>query len=110
MADTMNYPKTMKEFIDEFSFKDSEEIYTNGVELVPVVRVEHAFEHYSKEICNATIDEFAERMSLVISETIIWGILLQKCYRTYDEQSEEIVDYVIDTAKKIANKMKEEIK
>ena len=62
MADKMEFPKTMREFIDNHSFKDSEEVYTNGAELVPVFRVEQALEHYEKEIRNKALDDFAENM------------------------------------------------
>ena len=58
MADKMEFPKTMREFIDNHSFKDIEEVYTNGAELVPVFRVEQALEHYEKEIRNKAIDDF----------------------------------------------------
>ena len=58
----MEFPKTMKEFIESFSFKDSEEVYTNGAELVPVFRVEQGLEHYEKQIRAKAIDEFAERL------------------------------------------------
>lgn len=69
MADRMEFPKTMKEFIDNFSFKDTEEVYTNGAELIPVFRVEQALEHYEKEIRAAAIDEFAHRIrSKVMAE------------------------------------------
>lgn len=51
MADKMEFPKTMKEFIDSYSFKDKEEVYTNGAELVPVFRVEQAMEHYFERKC-----------------------------------------------------------
>lgn len=64
MADKMEFPKTMREFIVNYSFKDSAEVYTNGAELVPVFRVEQALEHYEKEICNKAIDEFAEQLKL----------------------------------------------
>ena len=57
MADKMEFPKTMREFIDNHSFKDIEEVYTNGAELVPVFRVEQALEHYEKEIRNKAIDD-----------------------------------------------------
>lgn len=63
MADRMEFPKTMKEFIDSFSFKDKEEVYTNGAELIPVFRVEQALEHYEKEIRAKAIDEFAEKLN-----------------------------------------------
>ena len=60
MADIMKFPNTMKEFIDSFSFKDSEEIYTNGAELIPVFRVEQGLEHYAKEIRANAIDDFVK--------------------------------------------------
>ena len=60
MADKMEFPKTMRKFIDNYSFKDSEEVYTNGAELVPVFRVEQALEHYEKEIRNNSIDDFVK--------------------------------------------------
>lgn len=62
MADKMEFPKTMRKFIDNYSFKDSEEVYTNGAELVPVFRVEQALEHYEKEIRNKALDDFAEKL------------------------------------------------
>ena len=61
MADIMEFPKTMKEFVDRYSFKDSYESYTNNARLIPVFRVEQAIEHYEKEIRNKAITEFAER-------------------------------------------------
>ena len=61
MADRMEFPNTMKEFIDSYSFKDREEIYTNGAELIQVFRVEQAIEHYEKEIRAKTIDELKKR-------------------------------------------------
>lgn len=62
MADKMEFPKTMREFIDNHSFKDIGEVYTNGAELVPVFRVEQALEHYEKEIRNKAIDDFSEKL------------------------------------------------
>lgn len=57
MADAMKFPKTMKEFIDGFSFKDRDEVYTNGSMLIPTFRVEQAIEHYGQEIRTKAIDE-----------------------------------------------------
>ena len=65
MADCMEFPKTMEEFIDGYSFNDSEKVYTNGVDLIPVYRVVQGFGHYEQEIRNKAIDEF---MSLVVAE------------------------------------------
>ena len=46
MNEQMWFPKNIKEFIDDYSFKDKEEIYTNGSQLIQVFRVEQALEHY----------------------------------------------------------------
>ena len=71
MADKMEFPKTMREFIDNHSFKDIGEVYTNGAELVPVFRVEQALEHYEKEIRNKAIDDFAEKVKEIYAFTIL---------------------------------------
>lgn len=46
MGETMQYPKTPAEFIENYSFKDVAQVYTNGSKLVPVFRVEQMLEHY----------------------------------------------------------------
>lgn len=42
----MWFPKTIKEFIDDYSFKDKKEVYTNGSQLIQTFRVEQALNHY----------------------------------------------------------------
>ena len=46
MGDCMTFPKTAGEFIEQYSFKDEKQEYTNGAELIPVFRVEQMIEHY----------------------------------------------------------------
>ena len=41
----MKFSENPKEFLEKYSFVDKEEIYTNGVELIPVFRVEQLLEH-----------------------------------------------------------------
>lgn len=73
--------------------------------------IHNAIEHFEpkvivpteQEIRAKAINEFAERIALEISESIIWGMLPTDCK---DGVSDEIVDYVIDTSKKIAEQMK----
>jgi len=48
MSDQMEFPKTFDEFAEDFGFKDREEIYTNGAELIPVFRVKQWLEHDNK--------------------------------------------------------------
>lgn len=52
MADCMSFPKEPMDFIKGYSFVDSDEVYTNGAELVPLFRVEQMLEHYHKPYKN----------------------------------------------------------
>ena len=52
MADMMNFPKTIEEFIDDYSFFDEEQIYTNSSKLISVFRIYQALEHYAPEVLN----------------------------------------------------------
>lgn len=42
----MEFPETIEEFIEHYSFKDKEQIYTNGSVLMPVFRVKQMIDHY----------------------------------------------------------------
>lgn len=79
MADKMEFPKTMKEFIDNYSFKDSDEVYTNGSMLIQTYRVEQAIEHYEQEIINKAIDEFVKNICEKYTEEESKGHYKQYC-------------------------------
>ena len=46
MNDIMPFPENWNDFVSQYEFKDKEEIYTNGVMLIPSFRVRHMCEHY----------------------------------------------------------------
>ena len=45
MNDAMDFPKTFEEFAKEYQIVDTKEVYTNGVELIPVFRVQQWLDH-----------------------------------------------------------------
>lgn len=49
-CECMEFPKTFEEFVAEHSFKDSEEIYTNGSQLIQVFRLMQGYEHFEEQI------------------------------------------------------------
>ena len=49
MSDIMMFPKTVDEFMDMYKIVDSDEVYTNGAELVPIFRMKQWFEHVDAE-------------------------------------------------------------
>lgn len=44
--ETMLFPNSINEFLEEFSFCDKEGHYTNQADLIPVFRVKQALNHY----------------------------------------------------------------
>jgi hypothetical protein len=42
----MMFPQNWEKFVEDYSFVDSEEFYTNGSTLIPTFRVEQMIEHY----------------------------------------------------------------
>lgn len=75
------------------------EALQNYIDEMPEVSVE--------EIKAKAIDEFAEKITLEISESIIWDMLATMNKNgSLSDTSDKIVDYVIDTAKRIAEQLK----
>lgn len=48
MADCMTFPEDWHDFLEDYSFDDSEEVYTNCSRLIPVNRVEQLIDHLLK--------------------------------------------------------------
>lgn len=49
MPDCMSFPDNIMDFIDDYSFEDSDHVYTNGSKLIQSFRVKQAVEHYFQE-------------------------------------------------------------
>lgn len=52
MGETMNFPETIEEFLHQYSFYDTDEVYTNGAELISIYRVLQALEYYYPKVDN----------------------------------------------------------
>ena len=49
MSETMVFPKTVEEFMEQYKIVDTEQVYTNGIELVPIFRMKQWFEAHKSE-------------------------------------------------------------
>ena len=49
MADCMEFPKDWAKFLEDYSFRDHKEFYTNGARLIPTFRVEQMMHHYLRK-------------------------------------------------------------
>ena len=61
MNERMEFPETFDEFAKQYGFTDTEEIYTNGSELIPVFRVKQWLEHINKPTQMIDKSNFDER-------------------------------------------------
>ena len=48
VKEQMEFPDTFEEFVGQYGFKDKEEVYTNGCDLIPVFRVKQWLEHITR--------------------------------------------------------------
>ena len=63
MADLMNFPDNPMDFIKQYEFKDTEEIYTNGSMLIPSFRVITMLMHYKQALLDGILEELNEMKS-----------------------------------------------
>lgn len=45
MSDCMTFPDTAEEFIEQYKVVDTDHVYSNGVEFIPIFRMKQWFEH-----------------------------------------------------------------
>lgn len=91
----------------ELSIHDLRYIADMNVERCRLIRQLNEANFKTEEIRNKAIDEMAEKISLEISESIIYGMLVDSDKdNSFSDTADKIVDYVTDTVKKIAEKMK----
>ena len=49
MAGSMVFPNDWAKFLENYSFRDHKEFYTNGARLIPTFRVEQMMHHYLRK-------------------------------------------------------------
>lgn len=45
MGDMMDFPASVEEFMEQYKMTDTEHVYSNGTEYVPIYRMKQWFEH-----------------------------------------------------------------
>lgn len=55
MSDCMHFPDTVEEFMEQYKMTDTEQVYSNGTEYVPIFRMKQWFEHEKAQLsCEGT--------------------------------------------------------
>lgn len=66
MGETMTFPETVEEFMEQYKIVDREQVYTNGAELVPIFRMKQWFEHEKAQLyCEGTTSDTISRQWLL---------------------------------------------
>lgn len=48
MGDMMTFPATVEEFMEQYKTTDTEKVYSNGTEFVPIYRMRQWFDHVNQ--------------------------------------------------------------
>ena len=48
MGEIMQFPETVEEFMQQYKITDTQQVYTNGTELVPISRMKQWFEAHNQ--------------------------------------------------------------
>ena len=54
MGDMMTFPASVEEFMEQYKMTDTEHVYSNGTEYVPIYRMKQWFEHCRNQQLPAT--------------------------------------------------------
>lgn len=74
--DIMEFPEAFELFISQYKFKDKEEVYTNGSDLIPTFRVMQGWEHYTQKLRDKQSREIMARNRCIVdSYSIILELL-----------------------------------
>ena len=68
MGDQMMFPKDWREFVEYYSIKDVDKVYTKGSCLLPELRVSQLMQHYHHDSIKRIIDEIELQLTLIDSE------------------------------------------
>lgn len=77
MGETMQFPNTFQKFIEYYEFKDREQIYTNGSNLISSFRVMQAWNHF--------MDLFRNAYELSDGDIHIFGHYCKKILKDMEE-------------------------
>ena len=73
MGEIMQFPETVEEFMQQYKITDTQQVYTNGTELVPIFRMKQWFEaHRQRWIpCSERMPE-TDGPYLVVNKATGW--------------------------------------
>ena len=84
MSNCMEFPDTVEEFMEQYKIVDTEHIYSNGTEYVPVFRMKQWFEHLPSAEPESLIDAYSKSVWLWLLNYQIQAAELDGRYTPYE--------------------------
>jgi len=77
MSDCMHFPDTVEEFMEQYKMTDTKQVYSNGIEYVPIFRMKQWFEHEKAQLFSESTTKDATSDTISRTETIkqLQGVL-----------------------------------
>lgn len=95
MRDLMTFPDTVEEFMEEYKIIDTEQVYTNGAELVPIFRMRQWFEHLpTADAQEVRPGKWIDGKRMSFDGTFHWFRQCSEClYEREDDDPEKDTNY-----------------
>lgn len=95
MSDLMTFPDTVEEFMEEYKIIDTEQVYTNGAELVPIFRMKQWFEHLpTADAQEVRLGKWIDGKRMSFDGTFHWFRQCSEClYEREDDDPEKDTNY-----------------
>ena len=75
MGECMEFPDTVEEFMEQYKLVDTEEVYSNGCEFVPIFRMKQWFEHQTDRM------KFVQEAVNTLMNSSETNSVKDKCFR-----------------------------
>jgi len=92
----MEFPETFERFAKEYGFKDDKEVYTNGLDLIPVYRVQQWLEHDNNENKWIPVSERLPEENKTVIVSTDYGVVYPEARYTKENDWEWHCDPVAD--------------
>lgn len=71
MANVMEFPDTVEEFMEQYRVTDTDHVYSNGTDYVPIFRMKQWFEHLQPK---TNADRFKAMSDMEIASFFYWDV------------------------------------
>lgn len=96
MSDMMQFPDSVDEFMEKYKIVDTEQVYTNGAELVPIFRMNQWFEHLPPAQQEHSICYLDGPCEYQTKDITLWNIRVEVARYEAAKMDERVVNAMVN--------------